>query len=116
MNNILLSVVTVLVVDFEVLYIFLMYVYFTSNQTTWYIHVCGLYFLWCGERLSFDQVFFNWFVFNFSLFLLRSVKVMTAESPLTSVDFMSDGGTLAVGSTRGLLSTQMLITLTVSCK
>ena len=28
---------------------------------------------------------------------------MTAESPLTSVDFMSDGGTLAVGSTRGLL-------------
>ena len=31
MNNILLSVVTVLVVDFEVLYIFLMYVYFTSN-------------------------------------------------------------------------------------
>ena len=39
-----------------------------------------------------------------SLFLLRSVKVMTAESPLTSVDFMSDGGTLAVGSTRGLLT------------
>ncbi|XP_020615589.1 protein NEDD1-like [Orbicella faveolata] len=31
----------------------------------------------------------------------KSVKVMTAESPLTSVDFMSDGGTLAVGSTRG---------------
>ena len=29
---------------------------------------------------------------------------MTAESPLTSVDFMSDGGTLAVGSTRGLLT------------
>ena len=51
------------------------------------------------------RFFFNWFVFNFSLFLLRSVKVMTAESPLTSVDFMSDGGTLAVGSTRGLLST-----------
>ena len=33
----------------------------------------------------------------------RSVKVMTAESPLTSVDFMSDGATLAVGSTRGML-------------
>lgn len=31
----------------------------------------------------------------------KSVKVMMAESPLTSVDFMSDGGTLAVGSTRG---------------
>lgn len=31
----------------------------------------------------------------------KSVKVMTAESPLTSVDFMSDGATLAVGSTRG---------------
>lgn len=27
---------------------------------------------------------------------------MMAESPLTSVDFMSDGGTLAVGSTRGI--------------
>ena len=41
---------------------------------------------------------------------------MTAESPLTSVDFMSDGGTLAVGSTRGLLTkvtTKMLISLTV---
>ena len=37
------------------------------------------------------------------LFLKRSVKVMTADSPLTSVDFMSDGGTLAVGSTRGML-------------
>lgn len=31
----------------------------------------------------------------------KSVKVMTAEAPLTSVDFMSDGATLAVGSTRG---------------
>ena len=30
---------------------------------------------------------------------------MTAESPLTSVDFMSDGATLAVGSTRGQWST-----------
>lgn len=41
---------------------------------------------------------------------------MTAESPLTSVDFMSDGGTLAVGSTRGLLTkmtTLMLITWSV---
>ena len=28
---------------------------------------------------------------------------MMAESPLTSVDFMSDGGTLAVGSTRGIV-------------
>lgn len=28
---------------------------------------------------------------------------MTAEAPLTSVDFMSDGATLAVGSTRGEL-------------
>ena len=28
---------------------------------------------------------------------------MTAEAPLTSVDFMSDGATLAVGSTRGVL-------------
>lgn len=28
---------------------------------------------------------------------------MTAEAPLTSVDFMSDGATLAAGSTRGEL-------------
>lgn len=35
------------------------------------------------------------------MFVVRSVKVMTAESPLTSVDFMYDGATLAVGSTRG---------------
>ena len=26
---------------------------------------------------------------------------MTAESPLTSIDLMNDGATLAVGSTRG---------------
>ena len=40
--------------------------------------------------------------FAFYCLCLRSVKVMTAESPLTSVDFMSDGATLAVGSTRGI--------------
>ena len=43
-------------------------------------------------------------VLNSFFVFVRSVKVMTAESPLTSVDFMSDGGTLAVGSTRGLLT------------
>ncbi|XP_031562509.1 protein NEDD1-like [Actinia tenebrosa] len=31
----------------------------------------------------------------------KSVKVMTAEAPLTSVDFLHDGVTLAVGTTRG---------------
>ena len=31
----------------------------------------------------------------------RQVRTMTAESPLTSIDLMNDGATLAVGSTRG---------------
>lgn len=34
-------------------------------------------------------------------FACRPVRTMTAESPLTSIDVMHDGATLAVGSTRG---------------
>ncbi|XP_076095952.1 protein NEDD1-like [Mytilus galloprovincialis] len=33
----------------------------------------------------------------------KPVKTMTAENPLTSIDVMSDGATVAVGSTRGII-------------
>ena len=35
------------------------------------------------------------------MFSFRPVQTMTAESPLTAVDLMFDGATVAVGSTRG---------------
>ena len=34
-------------------------------------------------------------------FYFRPLRMMTAESPLTSIDVMLDGSTLAVGTTRG---------------
>ena len=38
---------------------------------------------------------------QYSFFLCRIVKSMTAESPLTSIDTLHDGVTMVVGSTRG---------------